>query len=149
MKHLLAGLLSLALLVPGMVLATSSAPIIEVHDAWIRLLPGDLPAGGYMTLENVSDDAQQLLSVTSVEFGHIMLHQSMHDHGMSHMQELDGVTIPAHDTVSFVPGGYHLMLMDRQQPVEIGQTIVLTLHFADGHSLDVAFKLRPANATGL
>lgn len=54
-------------------------------------------------------------------------------HGMGagpmRMQEVDSVEIPAGVTVRFVPGGYHVMLLQLAQPLEVGSTFDLTLVF--------------------
>lgn len=147
MKPLFALLLAAsALAAPGLSAATSAAPDLRVDEAWIRVLPGDLPAAGYMLIENLTDTPRQLVSATSGDFGEVMVHQSMRSSGVQHMEHVDSVTIPAHGTLRFEPGGYHLMLMQRDPALKIGQTSVITLHFADGGSLSAGFKLRPANA---
>lgn len=148
MKRLLAVLLVCLVGAAPAVSATSLMPEIRVTGAWIRLLPGDLPAGGYMTIANLSDSPRTLVSVSSEDYGHVMLHLSMQDSGMSHMKSVDSVSIPAHGEVAFAPGSYHLMLMQRRHPVKVGQVLMLKLHFADGSARVIGFEVRPANATG-
>lgn len=141
-------LLFVTALVSPMLSATSTAPALRAENAWIRLLPGDLPAAGYMVIENLTDTPRKLTSVSSADFGMVMLHKSIRSSGVQHMEHVDSVAIPAHDKVAFEPGGYHLMLMKRVQPLKVGQTVVMILHFADGGSLSVGFEVRPANASG-
>ena len=38
-----------------------------------------------------------------------------------------GLELPAGETVSFEPGGYHLMLLDLKRPLRAGDTVVATL----------------------
>ncbi len=147
MRHFRALLLLACALVPPTLWATSTAPALRAEHAWIRLLPGDLPAAGYMVLENHTDKPHQLTSVSSPDFGMVMLHKSVRSSGVQHMQHVDSVTIPAHGKVAFKPGGYHLMLMKRVGQLKVGQVAVMILHFKDGGSLSVGFKLRPANAS--
>ncbi len=48
------------------------------------------------------------------------------------MQELtDGLALNAGETVTFEPGGYHVMLLDLVEPLEVGDEIELTLQFAE------------------
>lgn len=119
---------------------------VKISHAWIRVLPGALPAGGYAVLDNTGDKPRILTGASSPDYRRVMLHQStMHD-GMSHMQAVKQLKLPAHATVKLAPGGYHLMLMQARHPVKAGDSVPVTLHFADGHSLEVNFEARPANA---
>ena len=65
---------------------------------------------------------------------------------MGRMKMVDQLTIPAHGEARFAPGGYHLMLMQAQHPVQAGESVPITLHFADGSQRPVTFLARPANA---
>ena len=42
-----------------------------------------------------------------------------------------GLELPAGQTVELTPGGYHLMLTDLKQPVNVGTTVPVTLRFVD------------------
>ncbi|HET6631806.1 MAG TPA: copper chaperone PCu(A)C [Rhodanobacteraceae bacterium] len=126
--------------------AGSAAAPLAVSNAWIRLLPGDLPAGGYATLRNTGDQALRLTSAHSNAFRMVMLHQSTHGKGMESMHMVSGIDIPAHGEVTLAPGGYHLMLMHRSRSLKPGDTVTITLKLADGRQQDAAFAVRPANA---
>lgn len=154
----LAGVAALALAMvattlPGAAHAADPAPkqeiaTLKVDHAWIRLLPAGLPAAGYMDMANTGDMSRKLVSVDSDDFGHVMLHQSMQSSGMSHMRHVDGIDIPALGNAALAPGGYHLMLMQPKRALEVGQTVTLVLHFADGATQAVAFEVKAANASG-
>jgi copper(I)-binding protein len=143
---------ALPLLLAGLLFAggADAAEATRVHagNAWIRVLPGDLPAGGYVTLRNDGDQAATLRGATSPRYGRIMLHKSSSETGMSRMVMIDALTVPAHGSVTLAPGGYHLMLMKATSPVTPGEQVELSLHFADGSTLEQAFLARPANALG-
>lgn len=129
--------------------ARAAAPArVQVSHAWIRLLPGDLPAGGYATLTNPGDTPATLVGVSSSAYAHVMLHKSSTEGGMSRMAMVGELTIPAEGKLSFAPGGYHLMLMHANRPLRPGDSVTLTLKFADGSTQDARFVVRPANATG-
>jgi len=136
-------------------LATALAPAaqaaqadqINASHAWIRLLPVNLPAGGYVTLDNRSAYAVTLVSVQSNAYGSVMLHQSATDRtGRSTMHALDRLIIPAHGQAVLAPAGSHLMLERAAHALRPGETVELTLTFADGSRLQVPFLVRPANA---
>ena len=139
-------LLALGLLSVDAALA-SEAQHVHASQAWIRVLPGDLPAGAYVVLENGGDQLATLHGARSDRYASVMLHRSSADGGMNRMAMVDSLVIPAHGKAALSPGGYHLMLGKANPPVKAGDTVKLTLQFADGSTLDADFAARPANAT--
>ena len=54
------------------------------------------------------------------------------------MQEMaDGLPLPAGETVSLEPGGYHIMLLDLVEPLEIDQEFELTLDFENADDMTI------------
>lgn len=124
----------------------AQADQVKASQAWIRLLPVNLPAGGYVTLENQGASAVTVVSAQSASYASVMLHESSTDRtGNSGMHMLDRLTIPAHGKVALAPAGYHLMLQQATHPLKPGDTIEVRLNFADGSHLQAPFQIRPAN----
>ena len=121
---------------------------VRVEHAWIRWLPAKLPAAGYAVIANDSDATVRLASVSSADYGMVMLHHSRLAQGDSTMEDVDHLDIPAHGSVTLAPGGYHLMLMHATHAIKPGDTVPMTLHFAGGATLQVDFSVLPANASG-
>lgn len=140
----------LSFLLAGLLLCTgaqaTAADHVHASHAWIRVLPGDLPAGGYVTLRNDSDQPVALNGARSPAYADVMLHRSSTAGGMSRMTMVDTLTVPAHGDAVLAPAGYHLMLMQPIAPVKPGDTVKLTLTFSDGSTLATDFIARPANA---
>jgi copper(I)-binding protein len=111
-------------------------------NAWIRWLPADIPAAGYMTLLNTDDADRVLVGVTSADYGEIGMHQSFDDHGISKMRPVDSITLKPHLPFRFSEGGYHLMLMQPRHPLHPGDKVVMTLRFQNGESIDTVFEVR-------
>ena len=145
MKSVMLPLLLGGLLLAGGVHATAAEHIHASH-AWIRVLPGALPAGAYVTLENDGDQPVALSGASSTIYADTMLHQSSTAGGMSRMTMVDALTVPAHGKAVLAPASYHLMLMQASAPVKPGDTVQLTLQFSDGSTLVTDFIARPANA---
>lgn len=140
-----ASLLLLAgLLLSGGASATA-ADHVHASRAWIRVLPGDLPAGAYVTLQNDGDQPVALDGARSAVYAEVMLHHSSSEDGVSRMTVVDALTVPAHGKAVLAPAGYHLMLMKAATPVKPGDTVRLTLTFTDGSTLATDFIARPAN----
>ena len=145
-KRALYFLLALGLFTVGN-LHAAQADHVTASDAWIRLLPANLPAGGYVTLHNSGSSAATLVAAHSATYASVMLHQSsMTNDGMSSMSAVDHLIIPAQGKVALAPAGYHLMLEQASHPLKPGDTVDISLDFADGSHLPVHFLVRPANA---
>lgn len=145
MKPITLSSLLAGLLLAGSVHAGAAAHVRASH-AWIRVLPGDLPAGAYVTLENQGDQPVALSGASSTVYAQVMLHHSSSAGGMSRMTMVDALPLPAHGKAVLQPAGYHLMLMRAKAPVKPGDTVRLTLRFTDGSMLPTDFIARPANA---
>ncbi len=146
-KNLAGVLLAAALCVSGAVIANDAASL-RASGAWIRVMPANLPAGGYVTLENTGDTPVTLTAAASPAFGHAMVHRSSTDGGMGRMETVHDVTLPPHASTAFAPGGYHVMLTDAVMPLTVGDKVPVTFTLGDGSTLPVDFIARPANATG-
>lgn len=140
----------LSLLLAGLLLAggahAAAADHVRASHAWIRVLPGALPAGAYVTLENDGDQPVALSGAESAVYADVMLHRSSTAGGMSRMSMVDSLEVPAHGKAVLAPASYHLMLMQPKAPVKAGDTVRLTLKFTDGSTLATDFVARPANA---
>lgn len=132
-----------------LILATNAALAApKIEHPWIRWLPGDLPAAGYVMISNPGDKAVELTGATSEAYAKVMLHRSFHENGEAHMQMVSSITVPAHGHASLAPGGYHLMLMHAKHAIKPGQTVKIELQFSDGSKELIEFPVRPANAGG-
>ena len=124
----------------------AAADHVRATHAWIRVLPGALPAGGYVILQNDSDQPVELTGASSKAYAQVMLHHSSTESGVSRMTMVDSLPVPAHGEAALAPAGYHLMLMQPAAPVQPGNTVRLLLKFSDGSTLPADFIARPANA---
>jgi copper(I)-binding protein len=133
--------LSLSFATPA---AAAGPQAVTAQHAWVRWLPNNLPAAGYVTLVNSSDKPVDLTDISSDDYQGTMLHQSV---ATQQMVMVDKLTIPAHGQVAIAPGGYHIMLEHAQHKVAPGDTVHLKLQFSDGETLDTPFAVKsPAQA---
>ena len=129
------------MLVAGSVASHAAPPPVSVTEAKLRWLPGDLPMAGYFRITSHAKSPMYLVGATSPAFGEVMLHRSVEEAGVSRMEPVDRVTLNPGQTVGFVPGGYHLMLMQRRQDVHTGQEVPVTLRFSDGATVTARFRV--------
>ncbi len=118
-------------------------PAADLHiDAgWLRMLMPSRPAAGYFVLRNDGSEARVLVGASSPDCESLMLHQSLSESGQERMVMVASVTVPPHGAVRFAPGGYHLMCVSPAVAVHPGGKVPVTLHFADGATLDATFSV--------
>jgi copper(I)-binding protein len=153
-RYLAAGALALALLVSLACLRLEAVPALAatppiavgpeltIQDAWIRWLPADLPAAGYLTLINTGAKPLNLIAATSPAYTQVTLHRTVNLGGGMQMTAVEHITIDAHSSLDFAATGYHMMLMQATKPLRPGDRVPITLRFADGSSVLVQFEVR-------
>lgn len=141
-------LVVLATLLACNVASAADNASIKASGAWIRVLPGSLPAGGYVTFENTGSTGTAITGASSADYAESMIHKSSTETGMGRMEMVDKVALPANGKVMFSPGGYHVMLMQPKHAITAGDKVVVTFTLSDGTTLPVTFTAKPANATG-
>jgi hypothetical protein len=97
------------------VLACSSEqpPLLAEDLKIVRPVPGMSMGAGYLTLENNSEKPISITRVHSPELVSVEMHESVLEDGISRMYKLQEVVILPGQSVSFEPGGKHLMLRYR------------------------------------
>lgn len=128
-----------------MIATGASAADVVVSGAWFRALPAGLPAGGYFTLKNFGT-AVQLTGAASPACGMLMLHKSQDVGGMSSMEDVQSVELPAGGEIVFAPGGYHLMCMAPSAAMKPGGHVPVSLQFSDHSTKTAPFAVK--NAAG-
>jgi copper(I)-binding protein len=122
---------------------TLSAPFARAS------LPNAPVAGGYVTVVNNGATDDRLVAAASDVAGRMEVHEMAMDGDVMKMRELaDGLPIPAGETVVLKPGGYHIMFMKLNQPLEEGQTVEVTLTFEKAGEVSLPFPVHARDATG-
>ena len=127
--------------------AADRAPPVRANDAWIRWLPANLPAAGYVTLRNLSNQPVTLIGASTLDYTGAMFHESRNQHGVEKMLSVESIVLTPHAEVAFAPEGYHIMLMEPKRVIQPGDHVLMTLHFAGGQSLQVQFEVRKSDGT--
>lgn len=118
------GALVLALLCLG----TAHAQSVVVKDAWIRgTVQGQTGTGAFM--EITAKTAARLIGVSTPITKSAEVHNMKLENGVMKMFRVDGIDVPAGQTVKLASGGYHLMLMNLQQSLKAGDQVPLRLTF--------------------
>lgn len=140
MKNLLA--ISVMLL-PGLASAHEYrlGDLLIDHPVAFETPPTAMSGAGYMTITNNGDTDDRLLSVAA-DFPRVMIHETVTENDVAKMIHLEAVDLPAGETVSFAPGGKHVMFMGlKGDPLEVGETITATLTFEQAGEIELVFNV--------
>jgi hypothetical protein len=111
---------------------------IDVENAWLRLPPGENTAL-YFDVSNGGDTDTALVSASSDIAGMYELHETEMVEGKMEMKAVEGqqVPVPAGATVSFEPGGLHVMVMGLTTDLKEGDEVDFSLTFSDECAKDI------------
>lgn len=128
------------LLVPALVLVAACQPArqqVAVDKPWVRLaaVPTN-PSAAYFTLKGGPKD-ETLTGVSAPAAVRTEIHESMGKGGMMTMAPLTLVAVRSNGSVTFAPGGKHVMLFGLQPAVKPGGTTPLSFTFASGRTVTV------------
>jgi copper(I)-binding protein len=124
----------------GSVLATNDG--VKVQEAWARASAGAASTGAaYVTLVGGAQPDQLVGSTTPVA-ATAEVHETINDNGVMKMRPVASIPLPPGQTVTFTPGGYHIMLTGLQKPLTVGRSFPLTLTFAHAGPVTVDVQVR-------
>ncbi|HSQ95364.1 MAG TPA: copper chaperone PCu(A)C [Croceibacterium sp.] len=106
---------------------------ITVSDARLVLpaVKGN-PGAVYFTLHNDSANAEPIKGAEVKGAQSAMIHQTTTANGMSSMEMMPTVAVPAHGELVFKPAGLHVMAMDLDNTLAKGGTTDVMLSFKGG-----------------
>src|SRR6266542_838324 len=133
MKHAgrLISVLALALIIGARAHGQSSAQnTIVVEHPWARATPTGAKTGAaYMKLVNNGGSGDRLVGATTPVADKVQFHSVSEDNDVSRMREMRTVEVAPGQSVTFSPGGMHIMAVGLKQPLKEGQTFPLSLIF--------------------
>jgi periplasmic copper chaperone A len=143
-RSLIAGL-TLAILTAAPALADG----VQATEAWARArIPQARAGAAYLNLTNTGSAPDQLVSAASPVADVVEVHRHVHDNGVMRMEHLQTLALPAGETVTFEPGGLHLMLIGLQRHLKEGELFPLTLTFATAAPVTVSVNILGMAASG-
>ena len=133
-----------------MIAALALATTIAVSDVWSR--PAIATGVVYMRITNRGDAPERLDAARSPAGRGVEIHRSVDEShsmpgmvmpGVMSMDRVRSVTIPAHGSVTFAPGGLHLMLIGLHRELHTNMQFPVTLHFVGAGWMTVKARVRP------
>ena len=135
----------------------AEAAAIKVEGQWARTSPANAEHGAaYMMITATDDDMLTSASVDASVAAKVEIHETvpadgatgmtgatgMSGMGAMTMRPVDGIELPAGESVELKPGGYHVMLRDLAEPLKAGDTIEVTLTFEKADPMTIKVPVR-------
>lgn len=126
-----------------LVTAGQAISSIESDDLWLReSVPGAENGAGFGTLKNATTSDISIVDASSEVSDTVEIHRHVHQHGQMAMERMDALLIPAGESVELRPGGYHLMLMQLQEPLKPDDSFQVTLYLDNGEEVQFAVPVK-------
>ena len=127
-----------------LVASPAAAGLISVTHATVRMISPDVPAAAYFDMRNLEEIPIVLTGARSPACGGMMIHQSSTMGGMARMRDMDEIVLQPHESVSFKPGGYHLMCMNPSAALMRERTVSIQLEFKNYIPIQTTFTVTDA-----
>lgn len=119
---------------------------IDIGHPWARpTAAGQAAGGGYLKLTNAGA-ADRLLSASSEVAASVELHTMTMDGNVMRMRQVEGIDVPAGQTVELKPGGLHIMFMGLKAPLKVGDKFPLKLKFEKAGEVTVTVNVEQPKA---
>lgn len=115
------------------------------HPYALATAAGQSTGGGFMTLVNRGGN-DRLLSMSAQISKSVELHEMKMDGDVMRMRQVDGLVLPAGQTVELKPGSYHVMFMGLKAPLKAGDSFPMKLRFEKAGDVTVSVKIEAPGA---
>lgn len=127
---------------------TPIAAKLALKGAFARAtLPNQPVGGGFVQITNSGIEDDRLIAVSTSIAARAEVHEMAMQGDTMKMREISqGLPIPAGETITLEPGGYHLMFMGLEGPLVEGDVFEVTLVFEKAGPMVVPFTIRGKGA---
>lgn len=99
----------------------------------------------YFTVTNNGTDTDRLIAVSAPVASVVEVHEITDKDGLKEMRPLEnGLEIPAGETVTLAPGGYHIMMIGLHEDLNVDMTFDLTLTFEHAGEIVIPVNVQRA-----
>jgi copper(I)-binding protein len=124
------------------------ADTLRIEAPWSRAAGAGRTGAGYLTIRNTGSAPDRLVGARAPIAVAVELHTHLQEDGVMRMRPVPAVDVPPGGTVTFGPGGYHLMLLELRAPLNQGDAVPVTLVFERAGEVEVRLAVQSAGARG-
>lgn len=125
---------SLILILLGLGCSDRDISSVSIKNAWVRQnIPPQKMTAAYLAVHN-RGAATALISASTPVAEVAEIHVMTTDGNIMRMKKIDRLPIPRDGSATLQPGGNHLMLIGLRRDLAPGDSLALTLTFANGYA---------------
>ena len=123
--------------------AQSGEETIVVRDAYaFATMPNAKTAAAFMVIKNNSSEDDRIIGVESSLATHTEIHENIMDaDGTMMMRKVREIAVPAGNKAVLEPKGYHVMFIDLNSPLSVGENASITLLLEKSGAKDVNVEI--------
>lgn len=140
-KAMRAFLIAVFVAVSGYALAQSPQAGIQVIDAWARSSEGGRETAVYLTIINRGERDDTLLGATSPAAERVVIEQLRIEDLKAKRRTLSSLKIESSSRLDLSPSSRYLAVSGLKDPLRPGQTMPITLRFANAGQVEVAVEV--------
>ncbi|MBN2732934.1 MAG: copper chaperone PCu(A)C [Balneolaceae bacterium] len=124
----------------------STSDSIEISNAWTRPGGKGRNSAVYMRIYNGTGQPDSLIAVETEIAQKAEAHESYEEDGMMGMRPVGVLPIKPDSVLKLQPGGVHIMLMNLNQSIADGDSILVQLLFSQSGSINVTIPVQLTNS---
>ena len=128
--------------------AAQPAGELTIIRPWTRAAGQGGTGAGFLGIGNSGRAADRLIGASAPIARVTEIHTHVREGDILRMRPVEAIEIPAGQTVTLQPGGFHLMLIGLKEPLIQGQAVPVTLRFERAGEVPVMLAVQPAGARG-
>ena len=115
---------------------------VDLGDAY-SFTPAVDTTASYFDITNNSDEDDVLLAAEAEGFEDVQLHDTVVADGSASMVEQEeGISLPAGETITLEPGGLHVMLIGAENDLAEGDEVTINLTFENAGEVELTSAVR-------
>ncbi|HKK25225.1 MAG TPA: copper chaperone PCu(A)C [Gracilimonas sp.] len=147
MKELISGIILISLSFIGCNSGNKTEPVLESEEAPVDQRIRPAAAGGtsaaYFTYTNTLAEADTIVGVSSSIAALTQIHETYEtEGGMMGMREKTNILVQPAETVIFKQGGLHVMLMQLQEDLSLGDSVSVLLNLVKAGEIEVNLQVK-------
>ena len=116
---------------------------IHIENGYVKAtIPGTKNTAAYLHLTNQSDAKRTLVGVESSVAKAVEIHNHVMDKGMMRMRKVEELEVAAGESLTFQPGGLHIMFIQTPKRLKEGESVEVKLVFKNGDKQAVTLPVK-------
>ena len=114
-----------------------NSPKLKVENAWLRPAAKGMNSAMYFKIVNNSSKPDTLYKAASSTAELVQIHETFKKNGLMGMREVKFIVIKPHSTLTFKPGGYHVMFIKLKKDFKVKSKEEAELYFKNAGEIKV------------